>query len=147
MAFYKVPSNIKMSILAFVKRIVSKRIYNAIETILSPCCTIEITDVVYDCGTEDLTLTITPSKVFEANTESVVYVFTDAGTPGDVVFLGVGEVNSGGGSVVVGIPLADAPVGADQIFTIKILSSTNNGNNNTGVFQTGVSLETTIVPC
>lgn len=147
MAFYKVPSNIKTSILAFVKRIVNKRIYNAIEIILSPCCTIEITDVVYDCGTEDLTLTINPSQIFEASVESPVLVFTDGGNPPDNVFLGTGEVNSDGKSIVVGIPLADAPVGVDQIFTVKILMPTNLNNTNTGVYQTGVSAETTIVPC
>ncbi len=40
MAFYKVPSNIANSILAFVKRIVSKTLYRAFDVILSPCCTL-----------------------------------------------------------------------------------------------------------
>lgn len=46
MAFYKNPSAIKRSILAFVKHLVSKTLYKEFDLLLSPCCvpTISVSD-------------------------------------------------------------------------------------------------------
>lgn len=62
MAFYKVPSNIANSILAFVKRLVSKTLYKAFDVILSPCCTLSgVAEAV--CDSEDLhTITVTTNE-------------------------------------------------------------------------------------
>lgn len=51
MAFLKNPSHIKTSILAFVKHIVSKKIYKAFELILSPCCNPVLLSAEANCHT------------------------------------------------------------------------------------------------
>lgn len=142
MAFYTVPSNIKNSILAFVKNIVSKTYYRAFEVILNPCCILTITDVVYDCGTEQLTVTISPSQTFTAGHNGFAQVFSD--TNG---FLGAGTISSDGASVVIDIPVADTPVGVGQIFSVTVFQPTINGNSILGVYMIGTSEEITIVAC
>lgn len=143
-----VRKNFKQLILAMAKPLLwnsYKEVYKALEIVLSPCCTLAITDVVYDCGEEQLTVTITPSQTFIGNVGGFAQVFTDGGTPGDSVFLGAGTVT--GNTVVVDIPLADAPVGVNQIFSVTVFLPTINGNSVIGAYQIGVSAETTIVAC
>lgn len=43
----------KASILAFLKNQVSKRIFKAISLILSPCCSTEIVEVVFECDDDN----------------------------------------------------------------------------------------------
>jgi hypothetical protein len=142
-----IPSNVKNSILAFVKNLVNKKLYNAIKVLLNPCCDIAITDVAYDCGTEELTLTISPVRPSFSSLSGFSQVFTDGGTPGDSVFVGTGTISADGKSVVVEVAVADAPVGADQIFSITFFLPTPQDNSTIGVYQIAVSGEETIPAC
>lgn len=53
MAFYKTPSNIKTSILNFVKNLLSKQMTKDIDTILSPCCVPTIVFGTDSCSSDD----------------------------------------------------------------------------------------------
>lgn len=61
MAFISTKSNIKNSILAFIKHLVSKTVYRAIEVILTPCCSLSGSAVV-ECIEDSSTLTITTNE-------------------------------------------------------------------------------------
>ena len=66
MAFVSTNSNIRVSILGFIKHLVSKTIYRAIEILLKPCCDITILDVEATCslvtpGNYDITITLDKS--------------------------------------------------------------------------------------
>jgi len=50
MAFISSKSNIKNSILAFVKNIVSKKVYKDIEVLLNPCCKTTVIFDTFSCG-------------------------------------------------------------------------------------------------
>jgi hypothetical protein len=50
MAFLKQPSNYKTSLLAQLKHIVSKTMYNDFKTILEPCCIPSVTYDTFTCG-------------------------------------------------------------------------------------------------
>ena len=64
MAFVSTNSNIRASILGFIKHLVSKSLYRAIEILLKPCCDITITNVEAVCtesgksGNYDVTITL-----------------------------------------------------------------------------------------
>jgi len=139
--------NIKYSILAFIKNIVTKKLYNAIKALLNPCCVISITDADYDCDAEVLTLTISPARPSSASYGGFAEVFSDGGTPGDKNFLGDGVISADGKSITVEIPIASEPDGADQIFTANIFLPTGIDNTTIGVYQTAVSGEITIAAC
>jgi len=139
--------NIKFAIINFAKPLVSKKLLNAIKALLNPCCVISITDATYDCGTEVLTLDITPARPSYAGFSGFAEVFTDAGTPGDKIFLGDGVISGDGKTITVEIPLVDAPVGADQIFTATIFLPTGIDNTTIGVYQVAVSTAQTIPAC
>ena len=60
MAFYKNPSAIRRSILAFVRHLLSKSLYRAFELLLSPCCPPVITNATAVCnGDSTFTVTVT----------------------------------------------------------------------------------------
>ena len=65
MAFLSINSNIRNSILGFVRHLVSKTLYRSIEILLRPCCDIYVTDVqaTVNCvsGTYDITFTLSKS--------------------------------------------------------------------------------------
>lgn len=64
MAFLKAKSNIKTSILGFLKHMVSKTQLKAVDVIFSPCCSVSIDSVDVDCistGVYDVTVTLTNS--------------------------------------------------------------------------------------
>jgi len=58
MAFISTKSNIKNSILAFIRHLVSKRVYKAIEIILTPCCHPVVTSSETVCENGTVTLTL-----------------------------------------------------------------------------------------
>ena len=65
MAFLKQPSNLKISILNFVKNIVSKVLFRAFEILLNPCCDLSISDIDITCTDTDVaTVTLTLGKGF-----------------------------------------------------------------------------------
>lgn len=137
--------NFKQLILAFVKPLLwakYRSVYRAIEIVLSPCCDLVITDVVYDCGTEQLTVSISNSQAFIAGHNGFAQVFSDANG-----FLGAGTISSDGASVVIDIPVADTPVGVGQIFTVTVFQPTMNGNSILGAYMIGTSEAITIVAC
>jgi hypothetical protein len=60
MAFYKNPSAIRRSILAFVRHLLSKSLYRAFELLLSPCCPPVITNATAVCnGDSTFNVTVT----------------------------------------------------------------------------------------
>ena len=65
MAFLSINSNIRNSILGFIRHLVSKTLYRSIEILLRPCCDIYVTDVqaTVNCvsGTYDITFTLSKS--------------------------------------------------------------------------------------
>lgn len=77
MAFYTVPSNIKNSILAFVKNIVSKTYYRAFEVILNPCCSLTGTAEVSCNDDNTWSLTITTNEQIGFLGNGVVFVLVD----------------------------------------------------------------------
>ena len=72
MAFIKVPSHIKTSILAFVKHLVSKSVYNDIKSLLEPCCkpTLRIYNN-YTCTGDSYTIFNAVSVVSEQNKNKI----------------------------------------------------------------------------
>ena len=85
MAFIKVPSHIKTSILAFVKHLVSKSVYNDIKSLLEPCCkpTLRIYNN-YTCTGDSYTIFNAVSVVSEQNKNkrvTLLFTFTNTGTP------------------------------------------------------------------
>ena len=53
MAFLKEPSNYKTSLLAQVKRLFGKRLYNDFKALLEPCCTVAVTYDTFTCASTD----------------------------------------------------------------------------------------------
>lgn len=143
----KISTLVINNVLAFITPFASKRLKKAIELLLKPCCVITISDVTYDCGDEQLTVVLDPIQVSVGTLGATVDLFTDAGTPGDVVYVGTGTLSTDGKTVVIDVAIADAPVGADQIFTAKVFMPSSETNDNLGVFEIAVSEEITIPVC
>ena len=66
MAFVSTNSNIRASILGFIKHLVSKSLYRAIEILLKPCCDISATGNAVCSNINRFTLTITLDKPLPA---------------------------------------------------------------------------------
>lgn len=106
MAFVKEPSFIKRSILAFIKHMVSKQVFRAIDIILHPCCGLTITGITFSCtatGVATATVTIDPftfPDTFEAvltsddSTKPLVAILVTAPGSTSLVFEGVHLTNS-----------------------------------------------------
>jgi len=84
MAFYTIPSNIKISILNFVKHLLPKQTINDIDAILSPCCIpiLEITPDNFACesGTSNTVFTSVKVSFPEAANKDVTLIFTFTNT-------------------------------------------------------------------
>ena len=75
MAFYKNPSAIRRSILAFVRHLLSKSLYKAFEFLLSPCCPPSIRATVACVGsTYTVTLTLANSFNFGSNSLATLLI-------------------------------------------------------------------------
>ena len=116
MAFYKNPSAIRRSILAFVKHLLSRPLYRAFELLLSPCCPPVVTSSVAVCN-GDSTFTVTLTL---ANAINLAGVGTDLLTlfgisPGWYVF--ADTINPSSNTIVFTnvVPPAD-----DTTFTVGL---------------------------
>lgn len=67
MAFLSVPSKIKTSILGFIKHIVPKKYYKAIDMVLSPCCSLAIESLQVECATTPGKYNVTVKFVGQPN--------------------------------------------------------------------------------
>jgi hypothetical protein len=75
MAFYKNPSAIRRSILAFVRHLLSKPLYRAFDFLLSPCCTPSISATAVCVGsTYTVTLTLASSFNFGSNSLATLII-------------------------------------------------------------------------
>ena len=76
MAFYKNPSAIRRSILAFVRHLLSKPLYRAFDFLLSPCCTSDILSATAVCvgSTYTVTLTLANSFNFGSNASATLLI-------------------------------------------------------------------------
>jgi hypothetical protein len=92
MAFYKNPSAIRRSILAFVRHLLSKPLYRAFEFLLSPCCSPSIRATVACVGsTYTVTLTLASSFNFGSNSLAALIIYPATGNNeigGVVTYLG-----------------------------------------------------------
>ena len=79
MAFYKNPSAIRRSILAFVRHLLSKPLYRAFEFLLSPCCSPSIRATVA-CVGSTYTVTLTLASSFNFGSESFATLIIDPAT-------------------------------------------------------------------
>lgn len=95
MAFYKNPSAIKRSILAFVKHLLSKPLYRAFEILLSPCCNPIVTDSVAVCnGDSTFTVTITLANAINLAGVGFDHLSLFGFSPGWYVFANTVDVNT-----------------------------------------------------
>jgi hypothetical protein len=79
MAFYKNPSAIRRSILAFVRHLLSKSLYKAFEFLLSPCCPPSIRATVA-CVGSTYTVTLTLDNSISFGSESFATLIIDPAT-------------------------------------------------------------------
>ena len=79
MAFYKNPSAIRRSILAFVRHLLSKSLYKAFEFLLSPCCSPSIRATVA-CVGSTYTVTVTLDNSINFSYESFATLIIDPAT-------------------------------------------------------------------
>jgi hypothetical protein len=128
------------NVLAFITPFASKRLLKGVSLLLHKCCPVTITDVVYDCGTTDLTLTISPAQPLLGLGFAQVFSTIGGGT-----FLGAGTISADGTTITCS-PAA-APVGVDQTITATIFFPTNTSNSILGVYQIATSGLETIVAC
>lgn len=77
MAFVSTNSNIRVSILGFIKHLVSKSLYRAIEILLKPCCDINILDVESSCNGTNYDITITLDKSVNMLGNGLMLVLVD----------------------------------------------------------------------
>lgn len=95
MAFYKNPSAIKRSILAFVKHLLSKPLYRAFEILLSPCCNPIVTNSVAKCnGDGTYTVTITLANSINLAGVGIEYLSLFGISPGWYVFASTIDMNT-----------------------------------------------------
>lgn len=89
MAFYKTPSNIKTSILNFVKHLLSKQMTKDIDAILSPCCVPTIVFGTDSCDSDDTANGV----LFSGVTVTATSLANQTAT------LILADVNMGGGAI------------------------------------------------
>ena len=127
MAFYTVPSNIKNSILAFVKNIVSKTYYRAFEVILNPCCSLTGTaEVSYnDDNTYAIVITTNESIGFLGKGVATLLIdgslFTGVVTEPNTIYVETATLSAGSYDIDVTVLLptnTDANAGVFKSFTI-----------------------------
>lgn len=140
MAFLSTNSNIRNSILAFIKRIVSKRIYKAIEIILHPCCTNTVTVVDFSCGDPgeyDVTITFTGTTNLFEHGFGILYV---DGVPVSVQ----GVYNDNGSITFTGVALTAT---VEYSFNVLMHMATNNSEFTQGVYITATAIDATPPVC
>jgi hypothetical protein len=127
MAFYRTPSNLKTSILAFVKRIVDKVLYRAIDVILSPCCDLTATAeaTCTDSNDFDIVITTNPSIGFLGKGISTVTIdnvpYTGIVTEPTEIFVEGAAVGAGtyDVNIVIFLPTnSDGTVGVFKTITV-----------------------------
>lgn len=128
MAFISTKSNIKTSILNFVKSLVSKRVLKAFDIILSPCCTNTITAVSAECADVtgyNVTVTFTGTTNLFGHGFGILYV---DGVPVAVQ----GVYNDNGSITFESVPVS---TGTSNVGLVMLMS-TNNGEATQGVYVT-----------
>jgi hypothetical protein len=144
MAFVSTKSQIKNNILNYIRHLVSKTLYRAIEILFKPCCDIAILSVQNSCniatpGTYDLTITLDKSINMLGNGVFLVsvngtFVTADSGNTdlflyndGTVITLeGVDIGSTAGGNKTVSI-LFLLPTGLSSIQNITNMSQLTPG--------------------
>ena len=97
MAFYKNPSAIRRSILAFVRHLLSKPLYRAFDFLLSPCCTPSISATAV-CVGSTYTVTLTLANSFNFGSNSLATLIIDPAIGNDQIG---GAVTYLGGDTIV----------------------------------------------
>jgi len=97
MAFYKNPSAIRRSILAFVRHLLSRPLYRAFDFLLSPCCTPSISATAV-CVGSTYTVTLTLVNSFDFGSNSIATLFIDPAIGNDEIG---GVVTYLGGDTIV----------------------------------------------
>jgi len=128
MALYKSPSAIKISIIGFIKHMLSPKSVKAIDKILSPCCQLELSDL-------DITCT-------GANLATVVVTLGQSiSFPGTIKYLLLsdldGKVGSGtftNGSSTITITNGNVATAGTAVYTLYLYFYTNS-DLNIGVFE------------
>jgi hypothetical protein len=119
------------NVLAFITPFASKRLLKGISLLLHKCCPVTITDVVYDCETTDLTLTISPAQPLLGLGFAQVFSTIAGGT-----FLGAGTISADGTTITCS---PSALVEGNQTITATIFFPTNTSNSILGVYQIATS--------
>lgn len=118
------PGEIKQ-VLNFAKELFSNRLLAAFKAILYPCCTVEVTNAEYDCGTTDLTLTISPAQP-AFGTYGFAQVFTEPDG-----FYGAGTLSADGSTVTV---TGEAPPVGNTTVIVSLFLPTGQSTSTPGVY-------------
>ena len=108
MAFVSTKSNIKVSILGFIKHLVSKKVYKAIEILLTPCCHPVITNITAECveGTTIITVTLANSINLYGSGQGTIFLLI----PLVNLYIASTTVYNDGKTIVFELPDIEVPV-------------------------------------
>lgn len=141
MAFYKNPSAIRRSILAFVKHMLSKPLYRGFDFLLSPCCVPDILTATATCVGSTYTVVLTLANGFS---------FGSQGTATLLVTPASGNVEVGGAityldNTTVTFTTVSATAGAAEL-QLRLFLPTNS-TRNAGVVAYSNLIDVTFSAC
>jgi hypothetical protein len=136
MAFYKNPSAIRRSILAFVRHLLSKSLYKAFDFLLSPCCTPDILSATVACvgSTYTVTLTLANSFDFGSNASATLIIYPATGNNE----IGGGTTYSGGNTIV--FTTVSATAGAAALKLNLFLPTNSTSSSGVITYSNGVNV-------
>lgn len=139
MAFYKVPSNLKTSILAFVRHILPKKYTKALEIILTPCCKLDVVSYAVDCfPVGKYTLRATFNEKYNLLKSGIAYI-NILDSFGHAIYSSYDEYNDQGTATFSDI---DIPSGTYNVIFYLYLPLTSSDPNNISS-SNGVIMTTT----
>jgi hypothetical protein len=133
-------ATIKQDIIKQYKNLVSKAILKALEIIFSPCCEETITSVSYDCGTEELTLSISPAIPSIGQNGGFSEVFAEGG------YHNFGVISADGTTITVSsVALVDVIGITSYYAAIFLPTALDNENSGAYIFASGLVIP--VGPC
>lgn len=141
MAFYKNPSAIRRSILAFVRHLLSRPLYRAFDFLLSPCCTPDILSATATCVGSSFTVTLNLGNSFDFGSNAVATLIVDPASGNNQIG---GTTTYAGGNTIV-FTTVSATAGAA---TLKLnLFLPTNSTLNSGVTTYSNTVNVTFSAC
>lgn len=138
MAFYKVPSNLKTSILAFVRHILPKKYTKALEIILTPCCKLGVASYTVDCSLSGTyTLNATFNEKYSLLGLGVCYI-NIVNSLGETVYGGALPYNDQGTVTFTGIDISSGTYNVSFFLYLPVTDTDSNFSSN-GVIMTTVA--------